>query len=137
MEMFTQTLIFTAGLITVILTLFSAISTFALPRAARSQLNRIVFGLLRRLFNFLVHLAKTYERRDAIMAYYAPLGLLLLLPTWYLLILLGYAAMYWALGVGDLFHHAYIAIFDAKICHQGDHGHTFSYGFESRYYIAS
>ena len=103
MEMFTQTLIFTAGLITVILTLFSAISTFALPRAARSQLNRIVFGLLRRLFNFLVHLAKTYERRDAIMAYYAPLGLLLLLPTWYLLILLGYAAMYWALGVGDLF----------------------------------
>jgi hypothetical protein len=37
------------------------------------------------------------------MAYYAPIGLLLLLPTWYLLILAGYAAMYWALGVGDLF----------------------------------
>ena len=103
MEIFIHTLIFIAGLITVILTLSSAISTFALPRAARSQLNRIVFGLLRRVFNFLVHLAKTYERRDAIMAYYAPLGLLFLLPTWYLLILLGYAAMYWALGVGDLF----------------------------------
>src|SRR5687768_460768 len=103
MEMFIQPLVFITGLITVILTLFSAISTFALPRAARSQLNRIVFGLLRRIFNFLVHLAKTYERRDAIMAYYAPIGLLLLLPTWYLLILLGYAAMYWALGVGDLF----------------------------------
>src|SRR4026208_287278 len=103
MEMFTHTLVFIAGLITVILTLFSALSTFALPRAARSQLNRIVFGLLRRIFNFIVHLAKTYERRDAIMAYYAPLGLLFLLPTWYLLILLGYAAMYWALGVGDLF----------------------------------
>ncbi|MEO7841861.1 MAG: hypothetical protein ABIU06_21165 [Anaerolineales bacterium] len=103
MEMFTQILVFIAGLITVILTLFSAISTFALPRAARSQLNRIVFGLLRRIFNFLVHFAKTYERRDAVMAYYAPLGLLLLLPTWYLLILLGYAAMYWALGVGGLF----------------------------------
>jgi hypothetical protein len=37
------------------------------------------------------------------MAYYAPVGLLLLLPTWYLLILAGYAAMYWALGVADLF----------------------------------
>jgi hypothetical protein len=95
--------VFTLGLITVILTLSSAISTFALPRAARSQLNRIVFGLLRRLINFIMHFVKTYRNRDAIMAYYAPIGLLLLLPTWYLLILLGYAAMYWALGVGDLF----------------------------------
>jgi len=34
------------------------------------------------------------------MAYYAPIGLMLLLPVWYLLIALGYAAMYWALGVG-------------------------------------
>ena len=34
------------------------------------------------------------------MAYYAPIGLMLLVPTWYVLITLGYAAMYWALGVG-------------------------------------
>ena len=103
MEMFIQPLVFIAGLVAVILTLSSAISTFALPRAARSQLNRIVFGLLRRIFNFVLHFARAYTRRDAIMAYYAPLGILLLLPAWYLLILLGYAAMYWALGVGDLF----------------------------------
>jgi len=103
MEMFTHTLVFIAGLITVILTLFSALSTFVLPRSARSQLNRIVFGLLRRIFNFILHFAKTYPRRDAIMAYYAPIGLMLLLPTWYILISIGYAAMYWALGVGDLF----------------------------------
>jgi hypothetical protein len=37
------------------------------------------------------------------MAYYAPIGLMLLLPTWYLLTLLGYAAMYWAMGAGDWF----------------------------------
>jgi hypothetical protein len=96
-------LVFLGGLLTVILTLFSALSTFVLPRSARSQLNRIVFGLLRRAFNFLLRFAKSYSRRDAIMAYYAPIGVLLLLPTWYLLVLLGYAAMYWALGVGDLF----------------------------------
>jgi hypothetical protein len=88
---------------TVAVTLSSAVVTFVLPRAARSQLNRIVFGLLRRIINFLLRFAKTYERRDAVMAFYAPLGLLLLLPTWYCLILLGYAAMYWALGAGDLF----------------------------------
>src|SRR6266540_7491538 len=96
-------LVFVLGLVTVILTLSSAISTIILPRAARSQLNRIVFGLLRRVINFVLHFAKTYRRRDAIMAYYAPVGLMLLVPTWYVLISLGYAAMYWALGVGDLF----------------------------------
>lgn len=95
-----QILAFLAGLLTVLLTLSSALSTFVLPRAARSQLNRIVFGLLRRLFDFVLHFVKTYNNRDTIMAYYAPLGLMLLVPTWYILITLGYAAMYWALGVG-------------------------------------
>jgi hypothetical protein len=103
MNSFLAILVFLVGLLIVILTLFSALSTFVLPRAARSQLNRIVFGLLRRVFEFILHFAKSYERRDAIMAYYAPIGVLLLLPAWYLLILLGYAAIYWALGVGDLF----------------------------------
>jgi hypothetical protein len=102
-ELVVRILVFAAGLITVILTLSSAIATFVLPRAARSQLNRIVFGLLRRIIQFIFHFAKNYGRRDTIMAYYAPIGLMLLLPTWYLLILAGYAAMYWALGVGDLF----------------------------------
>jgi hypothetical protein len=103
MESLYQLLVFIAGLIIVILTLFSALSTFVLPRAARSQLNRIVFGLLRRIIDFILHFAKTYGRRDGIMAYYAPIGIMLLLPTWYLLTLLGYSAMYWALGVGNLF----------------------------------
>lgn len=96
-------LVFLAGFLVVVLTLFSALSTFVLPRAARSQLNRIVFGTLRRLINFILRFAKTYHRRDAIMAYYAPIGLMLLVPTWYALILLGYTAMYWAMGAGDWF----------------------------------
>lgn len=96
-------IVFLLGSVLVIFTLSSALSTFVLPRAARSQLNRIVFGILRRMFNFIMHFAKTYPRRDAIMAYYAPIGLMLLLPTWYVLILFGYAAMFWSLNVGDLF----------------------------------
>jgi hypothetical protein len=104
MDTIIRFLVFLSGLIIVILTLFSALSTFVLPRAARSQLNRIVFGLARRVFEFILHFAKSYERRDAIMAYYAPIGLMLLVPTWYVLISLGFAGMYWALGVGDWFH---------------------------------
>lgn len=93
--------IFVAGLITVLLTFFSALSTFVLPREARSQLNRVIFGLTRRAFEFILHFAKTYERRDAIMAYYAPISLMLLVPTWYALIALGFTGMYWSLGAGD------------------------------------
>lgn len=101
MQTFIHIFVFIAGFITVILTLSSALSTFVLPRAARSQLNRIVFGLLRRNFNFILRFAKTYPRRDAIMAYYAPIGVMLLVPTWYVLISLGFAAVYWSLGAGD------------------------------------
>ena len=95
--------IFLVGLSTVNLTLFSALSTFVLPRAARSRLNLIVFGALRRGFEFILRFVKAYERQDAIMAYYAPIGLMLLLPTWYFLISLGFTGMYWGLGAGNWF----------------------------------
>jgi hypothetical protein len=88
------------GFLAVLLTLVSAISTFVLPRSDRSFLTRLVFRSLRRVFNVLLRFSHTYERSDAIMAYFAPLGLMLLLPTWYLLICLGYTAIYWSLGFG-------------------------------------
>jgi hypothetical protein len=93
---------FAAGAVLVLVTLYSAVSTFVLPRSARSLITRVVFTLLRRVFGFLLRFAKTYRRRDALMAYYAPLGLMLLLPAWYVLIALGYTGMYWALGAGDV-----------------------------------
>jgi len=103
MDMILRILVFILGMTIVINTLFSALSTFVLPRSARSQLNRILFGLLRRIFERLMRFAKTFERKDAIFAYYAPIGLMLLVPTWYVLTTIGYAAMYWALGVGNFY----------------------------------
>jgi len=103
MNSFIHIIAFAAGLSIVLATIFSAISTFVLPRSARSQLNRLVFGTLRRLFEFIMSFTKTYEQRDAIMAYYAPIALMLLVPTWYVLISLGYSFMYWALRAGDYF----------------------------------
>ena len=101
--LFLKILVFTVGFIIVILTVSSALSTFVLPRAARSQLNRIVFGLMRRVFEFILKFMRTYEQRDTVMAYYSPVSLIMLIPVWYLLIMMGYTAMYWAVGVGDLF----------------------------------
>ncbi len=91
------------GVTIVILTLFSALSTFVLPRSARSQLNRIVFGSMRRVFEAILHFSHNYSQRDAIMAYYAPISLMILVPTWYILVTLGYTLMYWSLGVGEIF----------------------------------
>ncbi len=103
MDSLLHVLVFIIGLVIVLATLLSAISTFVLPRSARSQLNRLVFGLLRRLFEFIFRFVKSYERRDAAMAYYAPIALMSLVPTWYVLISIGYSLMYWALGAGDYF----------------------------------
>ena len=103
MDMLLHVLAFIFGAVVVVTTFFSAVSTFVLPRSARSQLNRILFGLLRRIFEKLMRFAKTFERKDAIFAYYAPIGLMLLVPTWYGLMIIGYAAIYWALDVGDIY----------------------------------
>lgn len=103
MELIIQIIVFLIGISIVIATLSSAISTFVLPRSARSQLNRLVFGAVRHVFEFVMKFARTYEQRDAIMAYYAPIALMLLVPTWYVLIALGYSFMFWALRAGDFF----------------------------------
>jgi hypothetical protein len=96
-------LAFLLGLALVSGTFSSALSTFVVPRSVRSRLNRILFVLLRRVFEASMSFVRTFERKDAIFAFYAPIGLILLVPTWYVLMIAGYAAMYWSLGVGDLF----------------------------------
>lgn len=103
MNMILKTIVFLIGIGLILGTLQSAISTFILPRNARSLLNRVLFSFLRKVFEKVMFFAKTFERKEAIFAYYAPIGLLLLIPSWYALMTLGYAAVYWALGVGDLF----------------------------------
>ena len=103
MDILFRVLIFLVGLGVVVNTFLSAISTFVLLCSTRSQINRLLFGFLRRIFKRMICFGATFEHKDAIFAYYAPLGLMLLVPTWYLLMTAGYASMYWALGVGDLY----------------------------------
>ena len=82
MNIFIHILVFLLGLALVVRTLFSALSTFVLPRAAPSRLNRVVFWLLRRIFEIPLHLMSSFAQRGALMAYYAPVGLMLLVPAW-------------------------------------------------------
>jgi hypothetical protein len=90
---------FLLGLCLVAWAVFSAIQTFVLPRSAPDVITRAVFLFMRRVFDLRLKRARTYLERDRIMAFYAPFGLMALLPTWYAIVMLGYMGMYWGVGV--------------------------------------
>ncbi len=91
--------VFFIGLFIVGVTLSSAIRTFILPRSARDKISRLVFLFIRRLFNYRVKQENTYLGRDRIMAFSVPISLLALQVVWLVMVMLGYMAMYWAVGV--------------------------------------
>jgi hypothetical protein len=92
---------FLAGLALVLFTLYSAIETFVLPRSANDPLTRVVFLSIRWIFNLRTGRARSYEERDRVMAFYAPISLLTLPPVWLILVLLGFMGMFWAIGGGS------------------------------------
>ena len=79
-------------------TVFSAIQTFVLPRAAHDLITSLVFRMLRRVFHIRLKKVHSFEQRDRIMAFYAPIGLLLLPPVFLILLFISFALMYWAVG---------------------------------------
>lgn len=90
---------FLAGLFIVLGTIGSLIRTTVLPRALASRLSvfvgrKIVFGAFLRLSYRL----GTYEAKDKLLAFGAPMALLTLLVTWLTLLLIGYACMLWPLS---------------------------------------
>ncbi len=91
-------LVFLAGLALVARAVFSAIQTFVLPRGANDRLSRLVFEIIFGLFRMLLRKTRTYQQRDRIMAFFAPISLLALIPIYLILIFIGFAVMYWALG---------------------------------------
>lgn len=101
--------VFLLGMAIVIRALASVIRTFVLPRSANDRITRIVFRSLRRLFELRMRNVLTYEERDRLMAFYAPVGILLLLPVWLTLVALGYTLMFWALGVQPIREAFYLS----------------------------
>jgi hypothetical protein len=93
-----NSLLFFGGVLLVSVTVLSAVRTFVLPRAARDPLVKVVFGLVRKLFNFRLRFTSTFDQRERIMAFYAPASLMVLLPVWYLFVLLGFMLLFRAAG---------------------------------------
>lgn len=93
-----------AGVVLVVTTLSAAIRSFVLPRNEVVRLNVWVFMGIRVVFDAAARVANSYERRDRIMAHYAPVALVALPVAWEALVSIGYTGIYWAVGEGSLLH---------------------------------
>lgn len=98
---FVRVVLGVTGVAIVAATIYSAVETFVLPRSANDPLTRVVFVMVYGIFRFLTLNARTYEARDRVMAFFAPVGLLLLPPTWIFLVMIGFTLLFWSVGYGD------------------------------------
>lgn len=92
-------LAFVFGALCVLTALSSAVRTILVPRALQAFLARTVFVTVRHLFRLRAPARRSYEHKDRVMAFYAPIALLALLSMWLVLILAGYMLMFYGLGV--------------------------------------
>jgi len=90
--------IFIVGLWLVIVAMASAVRSLVLPRSAPDAISRFVFISLRRIFALRLRQTTSFLEIDQVMAFYAPISLLALLPVWLIIALLGYTLMFWSLG---------------------------------------
>jgi hypothetical protein len=93
-----EVFVFAVGVALVLYTIRAAIRLFLVPRALQLYLARLVFVMVRRVFWLFANHRHSFVRRDAVMAFYAPVALLSMFTLWIVLVLSGYTAMYWALG---------------------------------------
>lgn len=92
-------LAFILGLLLLFAAMRSAVRTLVLSRGVRDPITALVFMMVRRIFNLRTRWSKSYEAMDSTFAYYAPISLLMLPPTWLTIILFGFALIFWATGI--------------------------------------
>jgi len=89
--------------------LIAAVRTIVVPRGDVVRLTRWVFVGVRSIFKLPLKRAKTYEQRDHALALYAPMALMILPATWVTLVLAGFTAVFWGLGIDPLREAFYLS----------------------------
>lgn len=92
-----RVIVFALGVACILRAPFSAVRSFVVPRGLVDPLTRGAFVAMRFVFAPLVSSHRP-AMRDQALAFYAPVTLLLLPVAWLALLLVGYSALYWALG---------------------------------------
>lgn len=96
-------LCFLVGLAIVLAVGSSILRTLVVPRGVRSKLSNLVLRATLAVFRAVARRTSSYLARDAVLAYAAPLSLIVTLMTWLLLLFVGFAfllfsfsPLYWA-----------------------------------------
>ena len=84
---------FGAGLLLVMGTLMSVAGTLVVPRAVNSPVSMTVEWLLDVTFLVITRPARTFDRRDRILSWQAPMSLLVRLAIWLGLLIVGFALL--------------------------------------------
>ena len=93
---------FALGLFLVLGTASSLLRTLVVPRALISKLSvTVARRIVRQSFLFFAGRFKSYETKDKILAFSAPVSLIVLLIVWLALFGLGYGLMLWAVTDGS------------------------------------
>src|SRR5215470_5451793 len=100
MDIVLRALAVAAGLVIIVATLGSAIKTVILPRASASSITRRVFLTMRRIYLVIAPRRMAYERKDRVLATYAPISLTATLAVWLTLVFVGYMLVY--IGIDGL-----------------------------------
>ncbi len=100
---------FCAGLVLIYLTWHSIIVALILPRAITSRLAFWIWRPLPVLFRWLVAHTADYARKDRILALLGPASVLIFLIDWMLLLVLGFALLFWPWVDGGLGRALHIA----------------------------
>ena len=111
------------GVIVVVLTVVDVVFTMVLPRrpSGIEHVSLLVNQSVRMAFERLSHLAKTYERQDAILAPTGPVALVLQLLLWAAFLVLGFALILVGSGLSftDGLLQALTALFTVGAVHSG------------------
>jgi hypothetical protein len=85
----------------IILVLLDAFETIVLPRRVTRpfRLTTLFYGLTWRPWRFIGRSMRMGRRRETFLSFYGPLSLLLLLESWALSLVLGFALLLWAFGL--------------------------------------
>lgn len=90
------------GALVVATGLSSAVRTVVVPRDESVFSSRLVFVVVRKVFTAIASRRKHWEAQDAVMARFAPIGLMFLPVIWSGTVIVGFTAIFWSLRVRPL-----------------------------------
>ena len=94
------------GLLVVLSTLMSVVTSLVLPRLGSSRIQKYAGTGTIKVFSGISHRFDTYEERDRFLALQAPIYLIVILAIWLAALLIGFALMLWPFMKTGGFVHA-------------------------------